>query len=49
MSNDVLEKKKFGRKLEIYEREIQKPEHIAGIKEMETALKNKNESAQRIP
>ena len=43
--NDVLEKEKnLAEKLEIYEREIQKPEHIAGIKEMETALKNKNEA-----
>lgn len=43
--NDVLEKEKnLAEKLEIYEREIQKPEHIAGIKEIETALKNKNEA-----
>lgn len=42
--NDVLEKEKnLAEKLEIYECEIQKPEHIASIKEMETALKNKNE------
>ena len=43
--NDVLEKEKnLAEKLEIYEREIQKPEHIAGIKEIETTLKNKKEA-----
>ncbi len=42
--NDVLEREKnLAAKLEIYEAELRKPEHIAGIKEIEAALHKKNE------
>lgn len=41
--NDVLEREKnLSAKLEIYEAELRKPEHIAVIKEIETALHKKN-------
>lgn len=42
--NDVLEREKnLAAKLEIYEKELKKPEHINGIKEIEEALHKKNE------